>query len=62
MGYSPTLDVVLDPAHVYAFRLFDGTYAAIQFTEIGYDTSGDESGPWRSSFNYKYQPNWSVNF
>jgi len=61
-GYAPTLDAILDPAHVYAFRLFDGTYAAIQFTEIGYDTSGDESGPWRSSFNYKYQPNWSANF
>ncbi len=58
-GYGPTLDVILDPAHVYAFRLFDGTYAAIQFTETAVDQGNDT---FKSTFNYKYQPNWSANF
>ena len=45
--------------HVYAFKLADGTYAAIQFTELLADAG---SGYVRNSFNYKYQPDGSNRF
>jgi hypothetical protein len=42
-----------------AFKLADGTYAVIQFTEVAVD-AGD--GTLRSSFNYKWQPDGTPYF
>ncbi|MFC1858676.1 MopE-related protein, partial [Thermodesulfobacteriota bacterium] len=48
--------------HVYAFKLGDGTYAAIEFTEWFFDVGGNDYYPTRCTFDYKYQPDGTPNF
>ncbi len=45
--------------HVYAFKLADGTHALIQFTKPADDL---DSGVYRYTFQYKWQPDGSTNF
>ncbi|MCK9276168.1 MAG: hypothetical protein M0P57_13885, partial [Syntrophales bacterium] len=60
-GFIPLYDLM---GHTIAFKFPDGTYAAVEFTLVGYDTdtTGQYLGPWISTFNYKYQPNGTPNF
>ncbi len=58
-GYDSYM-VNLESGHVYAFKLADGTYAAIEGTSImNYDEANDR---YSSTFNYKYQSNGTANF
>jgi len=56
---GPEFDIDLLMGHVYAFKLADGTYGALEFTEIATEV-GD--GTMRSSFSYKYQPDGTPDF
>jgi hypothetical protein len=58
-GYVNDFSNDLSTENVYAFKLADGTYGVIQFTELAVDP-GDNT--LRSSFNYKWQPDGSINF
>lgn len=58
--YSDSCGMELD--HVYAFTLADATYAIIEFTEIATDIAPTGEYPYKSTFNYKYQPDSSRSF
>ena len=59
-GPAPVQPFIGDPpydatGYVYALKLADGTYAAIQITEHAYDLDGEGDGyTLRTTFSYKY--------